>query len=297
MIDPYQKTTTRRILVIHNPIAGKRHGGLFQRVIDKLRDFGCMLTIRDTTRRGDAETFASEASADQFDALVAAGGDGTINEVINGLDDFRLPLAIVPLGTTNVLAREIGLAVQADAIARTIAEGNPTPIHVGLANDRRFIQMAGIGFDAQVVAQVNPSIKKLIGKGAYVVETFAQLVKYSFPRYRLTLDGKPEEAASAVISNGRYYGGKFVCTPDARLENGDFQVCLFRNSGRWNTLRYAWGLVTGRLGGYRDVVIMTAREITVEGPVGDPVQGDGDVLGHLPITLSLEPRRLTLLTP
>ncbi|GAB6054492.1 diacylglycerol kinase family lipid kinase [Magnetospira thiophila] len=297
MIESYLGSVTRRVLVIHNPVAGQRHGTLFHRVVGQLHDLGCVLTVRDTACRGDAEAFAAEASADQFDVLVAAGGDGTINEVINGVDDFRLPLAIIPLGTANVLALEMGLSGKASAIARVIALGQPTPVHMGRANHRRFIQMAGIGFDARVVAGVNPRIKKRLGKGAYVIETLAQLARPPMPHYRLTLDGRTVEAASAVISNGRYYGGKFSCAPLARLQEDTFQVCLFQNNGRWDTLRYLWGLVSGRLKYFRDVAVVAAREITVEGPLGDPVQGDGDILGHLPLSLSVEPRQLTLMMP
>ena len=293
----HNPNTGRRILVIRNPAAGRRHGDRFERVLDRLCDMGCMVTVCDTTARGDAEAFARSASADLYDVLAVAGGDGTVNEAINGLKDFRLSVAVIPMGTANVLAQEIGLSGDPGDVARVIARGEPLKVKLGRANERRFIQMAGIGFDAQVVAGVNPAIKRHLGKLAYVAETFSQLSKFEFPRYRLTVDGQPVEAASAVIANGRFYGGRFTCAPEARLDAESFQVCLFRNSGKWHTLRYAWGLVTGRLRHFRDVAVLAANEVTVDGPAGDPVQGDGDIVGALPLTLSTERHRVRLLTP
>lgn len=297
MSDSYSRRTGRRILVIRNPIAGRRHGNRFGRVLDALCARGCMVTVCDTSARGDAEAFARAASADSYDVLAVAGGDGTINEAINGLTDFRLALAVIPLGTANCLAREIGLKGTPGHVAEVIAAGTALPVKLGRANDRRFIQMAGVGFDAQVVAKVDPKVKRHLGKGAYVAETFMQMLKYPFPRYRLTVDGRPVEAASAVIANGRYYGGSFKCAPQARLEDDAFQVCLFQNGGTWNALRYGWGLMSGRLKHFRDVAVVAAREITVEGPDGDPVQGDGDIVCSLPLSLTMEEKRVNLLTP
>ncbi len=302
MSAPHSDPSCRRVLVIHNPVAGQRHADRFARVVAALCAEGCTVTVRHTRRRGDAEALARAATAEAHDALAAAGGDGTVNEVINGLSDFRLPLAIIPLGTANVLAHEIGLSGQPRAVARTIARSAPVAVKVGLANGRRFAQMAGIGFDARVVAGVDPAVKRLLGrmalgKLAYVLETLVQLIKYPFPRYRLVLDGQPIEAASAVVANGRFYGGRFVCAPQARLDADSFQVCVFRRSGRWDTLRYAWGLLSGRLRHFRDVAVVAAREITIEGPDGDPVQGDGDVLGVLPLRVTALPTRLRLLMP
>ncbi len=302
MITFNAENSSRRVLIIHNPLAGQRHGERFRRVLAELFALGCTLTVRRTRRRGDAEALARAASFEAFDVVAVAGGDGTINEVINGLADFRLSLAIIPLGTANVLAHEIGLSGRPEAVARTIAGAEAVPVKIGLANGRRFAQMAGVGFDARVVAGVDPGIKRLLGrlalgKLAYVIETLVQLVKSPFPRYRLLLDGRAVEAASAVVANGRYYGGRFSCAPEARIDGDVFQVCLFSRGGRWDALRYAWGLLSGRLRHFRDVAVVAAREITVEGPVGEPVQADGDVLGALPLSVTALPVRLRLLVP
>ena len=147
--------------------------------------------------------------------------------------------------------------------------------------------MIGVGFDAQVVASVDLTLKRRIGKAAYVVESLRQLVAYRSPGYRLTIAGTTHRAASAIVTRGRFYGGRFVCAPDASLWAPRFQVCRFTRSGPWNVVRYGALLVLGRLPKVADFEICAAERLTIEGRDGDPVQGDGDVIGHLPITVEL----------
>lgn len=236
------------------------------------------------------------------DVLVAAGGDGTVNEVVNGLvgrDDpaESPPLGIIPLGTANVLAAEIGLAAEPGAVARCLAEGSVRPVSVGQAGDRVFTMMVGCGFDARVVAAVSSALKRRIGKGAYVWESARQIWRFGFPDYRVTLDGVERHAASAIVAKGHYYGGRFVCAPEARLEDPVFQVCLFERRGAWNAVRYALALSLGRLAKLPDVQVVPAREVRIDGPQGDPLQGDGDVIGQLPIVIRLLPDALRLVMP
>ncbi|MGJ3260518.1 MAG: diacylglycerol/lipid kinase family protein [Rhodospirillales bacterium] len=287
----------RRVLVIHNPTAGWRRRRKFERILSALISEGVDVDVRPTTKRGDAETYAREADETKLDAIAVAGGDGTINEVVNGLGDKPLPLAVIPLGTANVLAHEIGLGGSAREIARTIAQGRPQPISVGVVNGRRFVMMAGFGFDAHVVAEVRPAVKKLLGKTAYVLSTLRTLASFKFPQYRVTADGETFEVASAVIANGHFYGGTFVCAPDARLEDPSLHVVLFMKPGVCRTIRYAVWLALGRLTRLPDVKIVPATDIAVERVDHDPVQGDGDILASLPARITLAPAALALLMP
>jgi len=287
----------RRVLVIHNPTAGWRRRRRFERILSALIAEGVDVDVRPTTKRGDAETFARDADPAKLDAIAVAGGDGTINEVVNGLGDKKLPLAVIPLGTANVLAHEIGLGGSPREIARTIAEGRPQPISVGIVNDRRFVMMAGFGFDAHVVADVRPAIKKLFGKVAYVLSTLKTLASFDFPKYRVVVDGETFDVASAVIANGHFYGGTFVCAPDARLQDPSLHVVLFMKPGVLRTIRYAVWLALGRLTKLPDVKIVPATDIVVERVDHDPVQGDGDILANLPARITLAPAALALLMP
>lgn len=258
-----------------------------------------MVSVRGTARRGDAEGFAKAASVAEFDLVAVAGGDGTINEAANGLASggSGLPLGIVPLGTANVLAHEIGMPFSPEGIARVLAEGRPRPVHPGVLNGRLFLQMAGVGFDAHVVATVDLDLKRRFGKLAYVQATLKALGAFAFPRYRLRLDGQEAEAASAVIAKGHFYGGTFVCCPDARLEEPWFQVCLFDRPGTWATLRYTLALGMGRLARLKDLRLVRARTLTIEGPEGNPLQADGDGMGQLPAVLEIREEPLLLVYP
>ncbi|WP_434617613.1 diacylglycerol/lipid kinase family protein [Azospirillum sp. B2RO_4] len=296
----------RRLLVIHNPTAGGRRARRLRAVVARLEARGLSVSIRPTTKRGDAEAFAREADPGSMDAVVAAGGDGTINEVINGLAVHAatgrpLPLGIVPMGTANVLAAELGLTTDPERIAAAIAGGRRTMIWPAQANGRVFSLMAGVGLDARVVERVDPRVKRLIGKGAYVAETLVQLATRPDHRYRVTLDdGDPQEVASLIVAKGHFYGGRFICAPDAQLTDPVLHVCLFPRGGRLNALRYVWGVTAGRLARFPDYRVVTAKRVRIEGPVGDglfadAVQGDGDVLARLPVEITLAGWRLPVL--
>ncbi len=293
--------TARRALVIFNPTAGWRRRRRLRATLRLLEAAGIACRVAETGKRGDAERLACEAaiSTSPPDLVIAAGGDGTINEVANGLRRAGTapPLAILPLGTANVLAAEIGLAPDPAAIAAAIVAGRRIAVPVGRANGNGFLLMAGAGFDAHVVQAVRPPVKRLLGKGAYVAETLRQLTRFGFPRYRVTIDGVPHEAASVVVARGRFYGGRHLAAPAARLDADGFQVCLFDSGGRLSVLRYGAALITGRLpraAGYR---IVSGRRVAIAGPPGDPVQLDGDVVTRLPVDIDLAARRIDLVIP
>ena len=293
--------------IIHNPAAGRSRQRLFDRTIRRLRGHGGLTVVR-TAAPGDAEALARQAVADGCARVVAAGGDGTINEVINGLAGSGLPLAILPLGTANVLAREIGLALDPDVVAETITHGVPRPISLGRVTSEAgeghyFSLMAGVGFDAHIVADVDLALKQRIGKGAYVAQFLRQLFVFRFPRYRVRLEGEtPEsleshEAASVVIAKARHYGGPYVCAPEARLTDTAFHVCLFARSGPLAAIRYGMALTGGRLDGRADYRILRAQRVRIEGPHDDPVQGDGDVIAALPLEVEMVPEAIELVMP
>tara|TARA_E500000305_G_scaffold15375_1_gene11033 strand:+ start:381 stop:1370 length:990 start_codon:yes stop_codon:yes gene_type:complete len=296
------------VVVIYNPKAGQRRYPLFSSVIERLKAHGVAVTILETGARGDAEAFARQARQHSLmkaenapDAVVAAGGDGTINEVVNGMSGGDLPLAILPLGTANVLAAEIGLKVKPEAIANTIWRGRVIDAHVGDVNGHRFTLMAGVGLDADVVANVNTRLKARLGKGAYVLTTLSELASYKRHYYRVAINGHTYKAASVVVAKAHYYGGTFICAPDARLDADILHVCLFERAGKWNAVRYAANMMMGRLpsaAGYR---IIQTRSVSIwaeEGAYsGDPVQADGDIVTNLPASISLPAQPLKLVVP
>lgn len=295
-----------RIAIIFNPVAGRRRRLVLEDVCDRLASRGWAVELRPTGARGDAERFAREIAelpADQRpDLLAVAGGDGTIGEAINGLIAADAPtslsIGIIPMGTANVLAAEIGLAVHVDAIAAALDARRTQDCYIGRANGRAFTLMAGVGVDAHVVAQLDIALKRRIGKWAYVLGALKQMFRFGFPTYRIRIDnGAFVDAASVIVAKGRFYGGKHMVAPKAQLGMPSFQICLFERKGAFHMLRYALALGLGRLPTARGYRILEGRQVTIDGPAADPIQGDGDILGQLPATIDLAPKPIRLVIP
>ncbi|HEX3498037.1 MAG TPA: YegS/Rv2252/BmrU family lipid kinase [Stellaceae bacterium] len=291
----------RRLLVIYNPAAGRRSARRLRRFLDHLARLGVPVELRATATRGDAEEFARVAASGEFDAVVAAGGDGTINEVVSGLGDADLPLALLPLGTANVLANEIGLPRNPERLALIAATGKARPIWTGevvtTSGVRRFVMMAGIGFDASVVAGIDPARKRRLGKLAYVAEIVVQLARHRDMRFRVRCAGEEIPVAAAVIAKGRFYAGRFVLAPEARLDAPTLEVVLFLRGGRLAVLRYLVAMALGCVHRLRDVRILRAESVAVTGPPGAPVHADGDIVATLPVTMGVASRPLRLIRP
>lgn len=293
----HRQESSRRVLMIINPTAGRRRRHRLEQIISALRDRGCMVTLRETAARGDAERQAAGADPEHFDVLAVAGGDGTINEVLNGISANAPPLAIVPIGTANVLAAEISLDRSSAAIAETIATGSARSVSLGEANGRRFAVMASVGLDAEVVDKVNLNLKRLFGKTAYLIETLHQLVTLKPAAYRLRVDGVDHRAHGVIIANGRFYGGRFVAAPGANIEKPSLDVCRCARKGRLASIQYLASLASGQLAERSDYHISTATSIEITGPEGASLQADGDVLARLPATISVLPDAVDLIFP
>jgi diacylglycerol kinase (ATP) len=287
----------RRLLVIYNPAAGRKPGRRLAEVLAHLHGLGSTVVLRETAARGDAEAIARAADPAEFDAVAAAGGDGTINEIVNGLATSALPLVVLPLGTGNVLANELGLPRDARRLAELAAFGEAAPIWTGQIGSRHFVMMAGIGFDAAVVAGLDEALKRRIGKLAFVREILVQLWRYDGPRYRIVCDGVEHEVASAVVAKGHFYAGRFVLAPAARIDDSALHVVLFRRSGRGAALLYLAAMGLGLAHRLPSVTIMRTTELTFLGPPGLPVEGDGDILAHLPVTVRVSDQPLRVVRP
>lgn len=287
----------RRILIVFNPIAGRRRNLRLRAVVEALEALGTVVTVRETAGPGDASRITSEATLSDWDAIVAAGGDGTLNEVINGWHAESPPVGLIPLGTANLAALELGIRKAPRDIARMIVDGMPQPAYVGRVNGRRFLLMTGVGFDAEVVQCVSTGVKRLIGKGAYVLEFMAQLWRYRFPGFDVEIDGVKAQAASLIVANGHYYGGPYVCAAAATFDQPGLFACIFEKPGAFHALRYGLNMVLGRLergGFYR---VLPASRIVIHAPPGEPVQIDGDPGGQVPLVIESESAAIPLIRP
>ena len=302
-------TQPKAILLIRNPIAGRRRRGLVDAVVRQVQTQGWTVDLVDTEAVGDARRLAETCDAARYAVIAVAGGDGTINEVVNGLAHRAVApaLAIVPLGTANVLAHELGLSFKAAAIARTMVAGRALLVRPGEACNggapRCFSLMAGAGFDAKVVAGVSAPLKRRFGRGAYVWRSMIETRRYRPVRYGVEIDGRHYEAASVIVTRSRHYAGPYVVAPDAALGKPLLHVCLFERWGRSQTLRFGFALLTGRLpraGGYR---VIAGREVKVSvlsdagEPGTQPVQIDGDDALTLPISINVASGAVRLLQP
>jgi diacylglycerol kinase (ATP) len=300
----------KTVLLIVNPTAGRRRRGLVEAVASRVREQGWIVDIVETKAAGDARRLAEDCDAARYGVIAVAGGDGTINEVINGLarrGEDAPAVAIVPLGTANVLAHELGLGFSAAAVAQTMVAGRALLVQPGEAANgagaRCFSLMAGAGFDAKVVAGVSAPLKRRLGRGAYVWRSLVEARRYRPVRYQVEIDGVRYETSSVIVTRSRHYAGPYVVAPKAALGEPLLHVCLFERWGRSHTFRYGLALLRGRLprsGGYR---VVTGRTVKVSvlsdaGEPGDqPVQIDGDNALTLPVSIGLSPGAVRLLQP
>lgn len=276
-------------VVIHNPTAGWRRRRRVARVLAALAAADRAPTVLSTTRRGDAEAFAADAADGGVRAVIVAGGDGTINEALNGMAGAPLGLGLIPVGTANVLSHELGIGASLSRAARALAAGRTRAIRLGRVDGRYFAMMAGVGFDAAVVAGIDPVAKRRFGKGAYLLSGLRVFRAWRPRRYRVTIDGTAHEAASVVCCNGRFYGGRFVLADAARLDDDRLHVVLFARPGRWAILRYLAAMALGIVRHLPDIRVIEGRDVTIAAADGtaEPVQADGDIVAHLPVRVTM----------
>jgi diacylglycerol kinase (ATP) len=281
------------MVIVFNPVAGRRRATLLWRVLDILVANGVRLDLAETHRAGHAEALARDAAQRGERMVVAAGGDGTIAEVANGLMGSPTRLGVIPLGTANVLAHELGLPFAPKAVAAALAFGRTCTLWPGQANGRSgtrlFVQMLGVGFDAQVVHNVPFPLKKLLGKGAYVLQSMRELTRYGFPTIRMRIDDTETEAASVIISKGRLYGGSFRLTTDAVPADPGFSVVLFDCSGPAAAILYGAALPMNLLGRAPGVRHVRAQRIDFLHNGAIPAQTDGDMAGCAPLWVGNAP--------
>ena len=269
-------------------------------MLDVLVANGVRLELAETHRRGHAESLAREAVARGEPMVVAAGGDGTIAEVANGLMGSQARLGVIPLGTANVLAHELGLPFAPRAVAAALAFGRTRPLWPGQANGaegpRLFVQMLGVGFDADVVCHLPFPLKKTFGKGAYVLQSMREMVRYRFPPVHLRIDGVETRTASVIITKGCLYGGRFRLVADAVPAERGFSVVLFDWTGPGAALMYGAALPVHLLGHAPGVRHIRADRIDFIGNQPVPAQTDGDAAGNAPFSVVDAPAPINIVT-
>ncbi len=287
-----------RVCIIFNPTARGDKARHFRK---HLSEFAGGVALKPTQAPGDGRRLAAEAVRDGFDTLVAAGGDGTVNEVLNGIAEApegfaRARLAVLPLGTVNVFARELGLPLRLGAAWQAFLNGGERRIDApfaeftaadGARQRRHFVQLAGAGLDARAISLVDWQMKKRVSQLAYV---FAGMKAMREPHPLITVDagGQMVTGELVLIGNGRFYGGNLPMFPDARLDDGLLDICVFPRVS-WGLLaRYALGYATGRPKPPRDLKVLRVPRAKLSA-VAVPFEVEGDLCGMLPVELGILP--------
>lgn len=295
----------RRATLISNPKTG-RYGARrlrpIQDVASQLRTLGIDVDLKLTTAPGEATEIAARAAGNGSSDVIVAGGDGTINEAIQGMAGSAARLAIIPRGTANVLARELKLPLDDEQATVVAARGNTRRIHLGRATEektgtsRLFVLMAGIGLDASVVQRVHPRLKKRIGKGAFWVSGLSHLADWRPSAFTLEIDGRSYRGTFAAIGKAARYGGDLAITPGARLEEPEFEICLIETESRFSYLRLlSYAVRSGMPRNKPGVRFMKTARVEAKGDA--PVQIDGELIGSLPMRFEIASESLEVIVP
>jgi YegS/Rv2252/BmrU family lipid kinase len=282
----------------------RRRSHALEHSIQRLAKQGIAVEAVSTRGPGSAAGIAREIAGGGADLILVAGGDGTINEVVNGMAGSQVPLGILPAGTANVLANELGIARTMERAADTVAHWVPERIALGLLatatgeSPRYFLLMAGAGLDAGIVYNLNQRIKDLLGKAAYWIGGLSKIGQ-RLPQFTVEAEGKTFRTSFALVSRVRNYGGDLEIAPSISLLDDEFEVVLFEGANTLPYLKYMAGVVTHRIRGMRGVTVLRTRKALLSGTDRGPiyVQVDGESAGSLPASLELIPNALTLLAP
>jgi YegS/Rv2252/BmrU family lipid kinase len=285
-------------LIVYNPRA--RNAPPRERLVAAARSVAPAweINVVDTEAAGHAITLAREAAEAGISAVFACGGDGTINEVVNGLAGSSCALGVLRGGMGDVFAKEVGIPKPPERALTMQLAGERRRFDLGVAGERCFLLMAGVGFDAEVVRRVPEGAKRRLGSTSYALWGARLLAAYRSRRVRLEVDGEQREADLfwALLGNTRSYGGIIDITSDALVDDGLLDAYIFDGSGvAWEALTAA-RLVLRRQAGARGVSFQRLRELSIE-TAGLAVQVDGEYLGETPMRFGVRPAALDVLLP
>ena len=308
----------KNALLIYNPTSGRRRSRRFEEIEKAtriLKEAGIATQIAATTAPGTGRRMAELAVAQRQDLVIACGGDGTVNEVINGLAGSQVPLALLPAGTANILAKELGVPWDIPQAARLIPGGVVRRIALGIATavnangngsdssdssvGRYFLCVAGAGPDGAIVNGVDEILKKNAGIVAYWAEGLKQLFRYDFPEMRVHSGGQERRATIIVVGRTAHYGGPFKITTEASLFEDSFELLTNSSTNRFKYLACLPALLMGKLRGFEGISTWKETEVICESADERMVyaQVDGEPVGPLPLAFRIVPDALSIVVP
>ena len=280
----------KQCVIIANRGAGSFSQGCLDRICSEISAGGLPVELK--LCRDFAEMTATAAAASRVPdspIVVAAGGDGTINAVLNGLAGNSAVCAVIPMGTANVMAIELGINGPEQAASRLLS-GQPRPFTAGLLKNSnrssRFFLMAGAGFDGQIVRAVSLKEKRLLGKTAYLFAAIRSLISWDVSELQVTTEREEFSCSSLIVCNSSRYGGSFSLAPAANMFSPTFEIVAIKGNSRGISLRAVAETMLGR-DNPEQIFRTTARMIRIRG--AKPVQADGDDWGDSPLEIIAEP--------
>jgi len=289
--------TARNFLIIHNPKSGRKER-LFNKTLKEMKSKDANFEVLNTKFAGQEMDYARMAvQSNKYDTIVVAGGDGTINKVSRILCDHSIALGIIPTGTANVLAKELGIKSNPGFIADMLLNGPSKTIRMGLCNDKIFLLMVGVGFDAWVVKNISPTVKSLIGKFAYVFNGLKYVLSNLKPEIDAEISGVNYKANWVVISKSQRFGGKWVLAKEADISQPFFIVTLFSGNGFYLVLFLIGIYLNAPKTRFFKCQQFKATELKISSKKPEPIQGDGDFFGCLPAEIKINPQSISLIIP
>lgn len=291
----------RRFFLIFNPTAGTSKRAVVATVVGHLRQAGG-LVVWSSAVTAEAAYAAAHVAArgGAFDCVLVAGGDGTIRQVAAAVANTVTTLGVVPLGTGNVLAHELGLPRTPQAIADLLLHGATVTAELGLANGAPFLLMAGVGFDGRVIAGLDHGLKNRVAKLAYVSPMLAAL-RRPLDRLTVTIDGNETRANWAVIANAERYGGAFRMAPSTHVTKPGFVAVLFQAKSKWRHVGHLTALSIGSLGilarQAQSVSMVPCQKVEISSVEPVPAQLDGDAFVTTPLTITRGGGTVTIISP
>lgn len=293
----HRASQRRRFLIVHNASAGRRRRDTLDQVCARLVAAGALVTVEQADCAETDRSVVTEARhSGRFDAIVAAGGDSTIRGVASGLVGTDLPLGIVPIGTGNVLAEEIGLGRTPDAIAACLLAGPIIAVTPGLAGDELFLAMAGAGFDARVLKRLDTGWKQRVGKLAYGGPILGELA-HRPRRFRAVLDGREVSCTWLIVTKAAHYAGSFIIAPRQRLTALDFHAMVVTAETRRAMAGVLAAIPMGLARRHPLVELVSCCEVELPPGQDVPVQIDGEAIGSTPMKIRSSGANLRLIVP
>jgi len=271
-----------------NPRILKKH---LRRSLRILKENGFKLSVTFTKGPGEVLLVAQKAAEEGFDVIIGVGGDGTANEIINGIVFKDITLGLLPIGGSNVLARELGIPMNLLEAARVIVRQSRRKIDLGWIDGRYFSMMASCGYDAYAISRTNLKIKKIIRRYAYLWAGIKDFLGYIPTEIDLVLDnGKVvEKGTFVVVSNTHFYGGTHQMTPFAEIDDGFLDLCIYQGKSQLGLVRFALSMLSKQHLNMKNVKYYRVRKVELSSVKKTLVQVDGDPIGELPMISKIVP--------